>query len=55
MTSSNRHHRHGHQQRPCVEAGAASIDPVLLVVWLIIGAIAAGQRHYYSGATTNCA
>lgn len=25
------------------------------VIWLIIGAIAAGQRHYYSGSHTNCA
>jgi hypothetical protein len=22
---------------------------LVLVVWLVIGAIAAGQRHYYSG------
>ena len=28
---------------------------LLLVVWLVIGAIAAGQRHYSSGSTTNCA
>jgi hypothetical protein len=28
---------------------------VLLVIWLIIGAIAGGQRHYYSGAAANCA
>jgi len=29
---------------------------VLLVIWLIIGAIAAGQRHYYSkDAATSCA
>jgi hypothetical protein len=28
---------------------------VLLVVWLVIGAIAAGQRHYYSSSPTNCA
>jgi hypothetical protein len=31
------------------------IVPVLLIVWLIIGAIAAGQRHYYSGSVENCA
>jgi membrane protein YdbS with pleckstrin-like domain len=31
------------------------IGSVLLIVWLIIGAIAAGQRHYYSGSDTNCA
>ncbi len=35
--------------------GGASLVPVLLVVWLIIGAIAAGQRHYYSGSAANCA
>ena len=28
---------------------------VLVVVWLIIGAIAAGQRGYYSSEKTNCA
>jgi len=31
------------------------IGAALLAVWLIIGAIAAGQRHYYSGTATNCA
>lgn len=25
------------------------------MLWLIIGAIAVGQRHYYSGSTANCA
>jgi hypothetical protein len=29
------------------------IGAVLLVVWLAIGAVAAGQRHYYSGSA-NC-
>jgi hypothetical protein len=28
---------------------------VVLVVWLIIGALAAGQRHYYSSGQANCA
>ena len=31
------------------------IGSLLLVIWLIIGAIAGGQRHYYNGAATNCA
>jgi hypothetical protein len=31
------------------------IGSVLLVIWLVIGAIAAGQRNYYSGSSTNCA
>ena len=30
------------------------IGSVLLIAWLIIGAAAAGQRHYYSGSGTNC-
>jgi len=28
---------------------------VLLLVWLVIGAIAAGQRGYFDGSDTNCA
>lgn len=33
-----------------------SIGPIVLAVWLIIGAIAGGQRHYYnSQAGENCA
>jgi hypothetical protein len=31
------------------------IGTAVLIVWLIIGAIAAGQRHYYNGSDTNCA
>ena len=31
------------------------IPTTLLVIWLVIGAIAAGQRHYYSGGHKNCA
>ncbi len=31
------------------------IGAVLLLVWLIIGAVAAGQRNYFSSAHTNCA
>lgn len=33
----------------------ARIVSALIVVWLIIGAIAAGQRHYYSSGKSNCA
>ncbi|MEH0972450.1 hypothetical protein V6U77_15120 [Micromonospora sp. CPCC 205546] len=32
-----------------------SIFGVLLVIWLIIGAVAAGQRGYYNNDDTNCA
>jgi hypothetical protein len=35
--------------------GNMRIAPVLLIVWLVIGAIAGGQRHYYDSSTTNCA
>ena len=28
---------------------------LLLIVWLVIGAAAAGQRHYYTGSAANCA
>ncbi len=28
---------------------------LLLVLWFIVGAIAAGQRDYFSGSATNCA
>jgi hypothetical protein len=31
------------------------IGSVIIVVWLIIGAIAAGQRHYYSSSDPDCA
>jgi hypothetical protein len=33
----------------------SSLISIALVIWLGIGAIAAGQRHYYSGSVTNCA
>jgi hypothetical protein len=30
------------------------IGTLVLVIWLIIGAIAAGQRHDYTSAPSNC-
>lgn len=36
-------------------SAAGRLISLLLLVWLAIGAIAAGQRHYYSSADTNCA
>ncbi|NLU79751.1 hypothetical protein HCA58_15425 [Micromonospora sp. HNM0581] len=32
-----------------------SIFGVLVVIWLVIGAIAAGQRGYYNDEEANCA
>jgi hypothetical protein len=31
------------------------VGAILLLIWLVIGAIAAGQRHYYSDSRENCA
>jgi hypothetical protein len=31
------------------------IGTVLLLVWLVIGAIAGGQRHYYTSSNPDCA
>jgi hypothetical protein len=31
-----------------------STGSVILVIWLVIGAIAAGQRNYYSGPISSC-
>jgi hypothetical protein len=28
---------------------------LIIVVWLLIGVVAAAQRHYFSGSNTNCA
>ncbi|WP_067521083.1 hypothetical protein [Nocardia uniformis] len=33
----------------------SSLVTVLVLVWLIIGAVAAGQRDYFGSAPTNCA
>jgi hypothetical protein len=31
------------------------IISLLLLLWLVVGTIAAGQRDYFSGSVTNCA
>ncbi len=30
------------------------VGSILLIVWLIVGAVAAGQRHDYSGGPAGC-
>lgn len=35
--------------------GGTGIVGVLLIIWFVIGAIAAGQRGYYKSGPTNCA
>ena len=47
-----------HTPEPLLEVlvrSGSSIAGVLLVIWLIIGAVAAGQRGYFKSADTNCA
>jgi len=34
---------------------AGSVGGVIILIWLIIGALAAGQRGYFGGSNTNCA
>jgi membrane protein YdbS with pleckstrin-like domain len=36
-------------------SGISRLIGILLIIWLIVGAIAAGQRGYYSSAKSNCA
>jgi hypothetical protein len=31
------------------------LGTILLVAWLVIGAVAGGQRHYYDSSSENCA
>ena len=33
---------------------AVRLGTALLLIWLIIGAIAGAQRHYYSGSIASC-
>lgn len=35
-------------------SAGVSVGSVLLVIWLVIGVIAAGQRHYFSGTAKSC-
>jgi hypothetical protein len=30
------------------------IGLILVIVWLVIGAVAAGQRHYFSSFSSSC-
>jgi hypothetical protein len=30
------------------------IASLVLVIWLVIGAVAGGQRHYYNGSAMTC-
>ncbi|MET7773137.1 hypothetical protein [Nocardia sp. NPDC005366] len=41
-------------RRPSHEAGMR-VGSLLLLIWLAIGMIAAGQRHYFLSGPINCA
>lgn len=42
------------RRRPANPAGTRLIG-LLLLVWLVIGVVAAGQRHYFDSGPVNCA
>jgi hypothetical protein len=31
------------------------LGAIVLIIWLVLGAIAAGQRHYYTESSETCA
>ena len=31
------------------------LGSLLVVIWLVVGVVAAGQRNYFSGSDANCA
>ena len=41
--------------RGYVRSPAMTLIAVLVAVWLVIGVIAAAQRHYFSSSSANCA
>lgn len=43
------------RSRSSHRSGRMRIATVVLIAWLLIGALAAAQRHYYSSSRTNCA
>ena len=45
----------GTRRRSPASGVGARLITVLLIIWLAIGAIAAGQRGYYRGGSDTCA
>jgi hypothetical protein len=39
----------------CVRRAAVRIGAVLVVIWVIVGFVAAGQRGYLGGSDSDCA
>ncbi len=42
-------------RRPAARGHSISLLGAALVIWLIIGAVAAGQRHYFHNSRETCA
>ena len=47
--------RASYPERTSYRGVGASVAVIVLVIWFAIGAIAAGQRHYFSSGAQNCA
>jgi hypothetical protein len=45
----------GHHPANMPSEAVMRIGSVIIIVWLIIGAIAGGQRHYYGSSDPKCA
>jgi membrane protein YdbS with pleckstrin-like domain len=40
---------------PFAKETAMRIGTILVIIWLVIGVVAATQRNYFSGSKANCA
>jgi hypothetical protein len=47
--------RRSGSDRPSGRRAGSGLVGFLLLIWLVVGAVAAGQRHYYSGSDQTCA
>jgi hypothetical protein len=43
------------QGAACLSEGHIRVGGLVLVIWLIIGAVAAGQHGYYGSSSASCA
>jgi hypothetical protein len=43
------------RKAPTLKEDAMRVGAVVIVIWLIIGAIAAGQRGYFDSSKSSCA
>lgn len=55
LVSLKRRRRRVHTVRRKLPEVSMRLFWVLIAIWLILGAVAAGQRHYYTTASVDCA